>query len=151
MRSCIVCQKSAPVITFSKPGAGVNEICDCCIMNGKIGKFIKSLMKSKEDVITETNTTFAELERKVVIKDLTIKRLQQDMRNAKIKTDHLTAENEKLNFASMELSFKEQSFKESDSQISLLNELVNTGSFVSFIINRIFDTFQLKSRLRHQP
>lgn len=128
MRSCIICQKTAPAITFIKLGAAVNETCDFCLANGKVGKYIKNLVESKEVLNFETSSVVEELERKVVIKDLTIKRLQQDMRNAKLKMDKLTVENEKISMASMELSFREQSFKENDSQISLLNELVNTRS-----------------------
>ena len=126
MRTCIICLKPAPSVTFTKHGTGINEICDDCLINGKVGKFIKNLIKSKDDAILAKISEKEEVERKVIIKDLTIKRLQQDMRNAKCQIDKLTSENDKLSFANMDLSFKEQSFKENDSQISLLNELVNT-------------------------
>ena len=130
MRNCIVCQKSAPAITFVKTGTSINDICDSCLANGRVGKFIRSLIDDNQELRQIEKSSCDELERKIVIKDLTIKRLQQDMRHAKIREDTLLAENEKLNLKDLELSFREQSFKEndskSDSQISLLNEVLNT-------------------------
>lgn len=120
MRTCKVCKKSSPTTSFLDQGCGLNELCDRCWKNGKVGKYITGLLEQCESD-----------KRRAAIKEMMVKKLQTELEKAK---SNITA-NEKniaqLTTDRLEQSFREQTFQSNESQISLLNELVNTSRILS--------------------
>merc|ERR1712071_315687 len=109
-----------PGVAFTTPGAGINELCDKCLANGKVGKQLR-LVKTQ----LETDR------KKITIKELQVRKLQENLKMANQEIDVLRMAREERLVDQVESSFREKSFVHNESQISLLNDLVNTSRVLS--------------------
>ena len=127
VRHCLICNKSSPATTFIKEGTGINLICDKCWTSGKVCKHIKAEAERQEKDRTKYH-----------IKDLKLKKMQEELASAHDEIAALKNSLEKAQTSETESRLQsdlDQKFlayrEEHQSQICLLNDLVNNSRILS--------------------